>query len=252
MTDIRNCSGALRYQNEPIGTAFLVHESGLLATCRHVLYARTEHPDDVMFTFAPFGSMDSLRTFVYGVNMEHDVALLKLTDLPPAHMVPARLIRSQHVRPGTTFALVGYGELTDNMHRYDYISATGEITGTTRRNDVDVFRLESQGLLPGMSGSAVWVEQLAGVVGIQFGRFTVRPGGPSWMEGTGWAAKIDILAELDSRIQLCDPPETAAEASVTNITSTVNIADRGGRNISLSGNSVYCEQSGTPPRDEQQ
>ena len=207
-------------KNGITGTAFLINEKGLLATCFHTI------ENAFRTTGMPFGNDMEWRTLtgetgeaviINNHDRRQDVALLKITSEFPAHLRPVKLIRSTAAIPNTKFSMRGYGLIRDKHISYDDVSAIGHIVGESTRNQVSVLQLQSAQLLEGLSGAPVYCEKLEGVVGLLSARFSIDPKSNTWLEHTGWAAKSEAIADLlPGQIELLEPP-ASSESSLFNL-----------------------------------
>src|SRR5919202_2315143 len=141
--------GRIKYNDQIVGTGFVVHESGLIATCYHVLKVAGEPFTGKIFTFEPLIDLAQAvqATALAQCDQAHDVALLRLNEPLPEGVEVARLVRSDAAESGMHFETQGYGRLDDAGHRYSYGSAAGTVVGPYGRDNTDVLVLESKHLL---------------------------------------------------------------------------------------------------------
>ena len=217
-------STVILYQNgKGIGTGFLVHESGLLATCYHVV--RDVFGDNVAAavgqpiefeTLQSHGIPTSRSTAVLTDRFDaaNDVALLQNQGALPTNLHPMTLIRSdtEHIQ-NVTFKLLGHAELPDKQANYAHYSAIGQIIGVIPRNGVNVLQLKSNDLHRGMSGGAIYVESLGGTVGMQSVRLSVNPNETTWGHNTGFACVSEAIACLSPEQIKLQPPTAQVPAA---------------------------------------
>src|SRR5919202_5479901 len=99
--------GRLKFTNQIIGTAFVVHESGLISTCYHVLKSAGEPFAGKIFTFEPLIDLAQAvqATALEQCDQAHDVALLQMNEPLPEGVEVARLVRSDAAPTGTWFEI---------------------------------------------------------------------------------------------------------------------------------------------------
>ncbi len=133
------------------GTAFVVHRSGYLLTCAHVVHGGKE------FT-VKLGDNETPAT-VIEVDAEHDLALLQVTT---TGLTPLPLGDSRKVQTAQEVRVVGY-PLSDVLGSGVKV-ATGSIAGTVDRGGKQLFQLDAA-VNPGNSGGPV-VNDRGEVIGI--------------------------------------------------------------------------------------
>jgi len=194
------------WNNKPVGTGFLVHESGLIATCYHVVRVAGDSPEGQRFIFEFLTDGQTRRAIVTDkLDPQHDIALLQLTGPLPKEVEPVTLINSEATRSGMNFQVIGFGEVNDPTHQYRYSSATGVIVGPTDRDGVDLLQLESKQVLRGMSGGPVIAGAVKGVVGLISARYNIDPSTGLWMRDTVWAARSEQIAALHPKLEVVTP-----------------------------------------------
>lgn len=202
--------GRLIWNNEPVGTGFLIHQNGLIATCAHVVEDREtgEIPVGEVLIFEFLSSGQRRRVKVTNkFNQKYDVVLLQLSGSIPEEVKSAVLIQSSAAKSGMGFQVTGYGQINDPNHQFDFSSATGVVVGPTLRDGVHLLQLDSKQIVPGMSGGPVMVEELNGVVGVISGRYNQDPRTGFFMRDTVWAAKSEDLAVLDQNLSVRVPKQ---------------------------------------------
>jgi arsenate reductase-like glutaredoxin family protein len=163
---------------EIVGAGFLI-SSEYLITCAHVvneslglIVTSAEKPTDIDIIECDFpiiASGTSLKTTVevwYRVkinsNDPQDIAILKLKDSVPSQAQPVSLITSE------------IGDLSDHNYkaygfsRNEGVWSDGKIQGDIANNKIQIEDNKSTGYAVegGFSGTAIWDEQLGGVVGM--------------------------------------------------------------------------------------
>src|SRR5688572_6474459 len=129
-----DCIGKLIYNGKILGTGFIAHGSGLVATSYHVVAKVGDPPIGKKLTFRFLdGSHDLSMSVTHAVDRKHDVALLRVVGRRPSGIAVAKLLPSSTARPNVGFHTRGYGYLDDPNHTYDDLSAAGQIAGTSRK-----------------------------------------------------------------------------------------------------------------------
>lgn len=208
-------------KGEPVGSGFFVHKDGLIATCVHVLRDCLDTPEietlGASFQLTTLEQHTELRATCIEIDEVNDVALLKLNGKIPDEATVATLIPSDLLAKKLyNFAVTAYGKFTDKDYQYDFLSASGTISGFFKRSKRKtnnllasrMIQLKSEEILPGMSGAPVTIPDLGGgVVGILSGRYNIDPKTTQWMTRTAWATQIEALVALDreNRLVLTDP-----------------------------------------------
>jgi tetratricopeptide (TPR) repeat protein len=199
--------------DQSAGSGFLVHEDGLVATCRHVLAAGGEDMDNKRFAVRLLNGGEAVPASIHAMPPKEnpeDVALLKIDGPVPEELKKATLVQSDGVRPGHAFELTGHGKLADAGHQYDFLPAHGDVAGIVRRDRIEMLQLSSNEILQGMSGAPITVPELGGVVGLLSARYSADPKSGAWMQGKAWAARIEALAALDPRLKVQKPVSSPA------------------------------------------
>jgi hypothetical protein len=242
-----NYIAILKYQGKVLGTAFLVSKK-LAVTCYHVLAAAGVEPftgETFQLQFLQGGPVieaDARKM----ANQSLDTALLSLNDdLPFEIGVPPLIDAPLEKLAGTDFITLGYGRVdNDPLHSYGQMPAQGKIAGLAERDGVVRIQLESQSILPGMSGGPIWAPSLGGVVGMLSARFRVDPMADTHNRDAAWAVQAAHLAQLDpERIKLLPPVETPAAAQRPNkvINNWGTLVTDEGRIINVSNGGTYNE-----------
>lgn len=162
---IRSASGAV------VGCGFLVDPMHVV-TCAHVVSDALGHPDvevlgsatiDVEFPLlatSPGARASVVRWDPATADDRGDVAVLRLLDAPPVGLVPARLLGADDLW-GHTFRAYGF------PRRHDHgVWAAGVLRGRQAAGWIQMEGGPGYAVEPGFSGSAVWDDELAGVVGM--------------------------------------------------------------------------------------
>lgn len=160
---------AVLRNGQPVGTAWLVNDKGILLTAGNVLCKNTacdEVYDEVQIRFSEdFPRQAYNIQLAFQEEMGIDFAILKLTTIPSDRQ-PLPLSLAQSVRG--QFRLHGYGEALK-----DPATGIGEFTGVVdrqRSRSYRIFRLRSQELVDvGFNGGAVYSDDLNAVVAMQIG-----------------------------------------------------------------------------------
>lgn len=213
----------VRFNNTPIGSGFLVHDSGLIATCHHVLIAAGNPVEDREYQINSLRKPTVVPARVLAYDKELDVALLQVVGNLDLDLTVAPLISSEAVHSQMGFVITAFGVMPDKDRRFEFVSAQGTITGSMRHEGVDLLQISSQEILKGMSGSPLTVPELGGVVGVLSGRYNVDLTKHQWMRDVAWAAKIEALEALDQRIKAGSPqpPMNASRQTSTVAIGTV-------------------------------
>ncbi|WP_141578758.1 FxSxx-COOH system tetratricopeptide repeat protein [Actinomadura sp. WMMA1423] len=184
-------AGLVLHAGRPITSGFVVHPSGLIATCWHVVEGR----NDVSFAL-----LDEEHAFPVQLacqpDLQHDLVLLRPAPhvrLPP--LPAARLIGSDSAHPGDSFAAQGFGEIEDSFHDYRFLAATGHIVGPMQRDGVIYLQVESRQVLRGMSGAGIVLGSDEGVIGVLTERYN-PPSEQTWLRDTAWIVPAEHVAAL--------------------------------------------------------
>ena len=161
---------------EIVGAGFLVSEEYII-TCAHVVnqsigenVTSTKKPTEIIeCDFPRIASGTSLEATVeiwypvkFNSNDPQDIAILKLKDSVPSQAQPVSLITSE------------IGDLSDHNYkaygfsRNEGVWSDGKIQGHIANKKIQIEDTESTGYAAeaGFSGTAIWDEQLGGVVGM--------------------------------------------------------------------------------------
>ncbi|MEU6483655.1 FxSxx-COOH system tetratricopeptide repeat protein [Streptomyces sp. NPDC046887] len=203
-------AGRVLCGGEAVGSGVVVHNSGLIATCWHVIAAR---PGGGGLGFTTLDGRYSFPVMVDGEpDRRHDLVLLRPADqvrLPA--LEAAWLVAADCVPAAEPFTVQGTGTVRDPGHVYEFLSATGRIIGPAQRDGATWLAVESRQLLRGMSGGALVSGTHGGVLGLLGERYNPPPG-ETWMRDTGWAIPADRVAalrpELLTAIRLRRAPST--------------------------------------------
>lgn len=228
-----NSTVILQFNDKPLGSGFLVHNSGLIATCHHILSNLfNQQPKDAVGEILDFVTLldrKSSNPAVYHAqvtdyqNEKNDVALLKIQGKLPGRLQAVKLIRSEHpLVSGAEFSLDGYAEVPDPGVRYGYFSARGKVENTIPRQQVKVLKITSKDLFPGLSGGAIYATHLGGVVGMQSRRLSLDPKESNWGRDMGFACISEAIASLvPDTLKVHDPTMSTAAYSL-GIPQTIN------------------------------
>lgn len=228
------------WNDQPVGSGFLLHEDGLIATCHHVLRdilqggaksrvgkhlepITMESPVGKRFQITTLDRSQRIEAICLASDPDHDVSLLQIDGALPQGVQIPRLIDIKSTPMGSyTFTVTAFGKIEEAAYQYEYFSTGGEIWGLISRSSkaqsspsVQMLRLQTKTILPGMSGAPVYVQELDGVVGLISGRFNVDDNG-KWLGEIAWASCINDLAELDleKRLQLVKPVTTGLSTRI--------------------------------------
>ena len=247
-----NATVILRRNGKPVGTGFLIHESGLLATCFHLVPRRSAPAsgaaEAIVGEIMDFVTLDADGFGVTGqaevtnrFDAERDAALLQIRGEVPAALQAVPLIRGDHrAVVGADFEIVGHAQLPDPGVRYDYYPAIGQIESVLPRGPVRVLKLKSDDIHPGMSGGAIYAPKLGGVVGMQSERLSTDRK-LEWGKNTGFACLSEAIAAL-SPIPLTLPAPTVASAP----TRIQNINAQNIQQLGINAQTVMIGELGLP------
>lgn len=200
----------IRGKDSFVGTGFLVHQSGLIATCYHVVEDACGSKNEPIsagnsLEFVTLDNRPGWAIITEALDERCDIALLQVKGDIPLGLQSVPLLDSKAIEPQQQFTLTGYGEVPEeqqHQHRYDYVSAKGSIVGPAKRDDVDLLQIESSQLLNGMSGGAIYCQSLGGVVGLLSERFN----SPDWFRYTGWVIPAEALVQLaPDKLKVVEP-----------------------------------------------
>ncbi|MEU8091638.1 trypsin-like peptidase domain-containing protein [Micromonospora chalcea] len=183
----------LRADGVPVGTCFQVRP-GVLFTARHVLAEiGADHVDaevDVDGLASGAATVAGVAA-VAAVDPVHDLAVLTVEVPLPA--VVGRLAPSRAVPARAEVVITGVPTIADD-HGYLALTATGRWQGTAVREDrVELGRLESPAVVPGMSGAPVRLVEDDAVVGLLAARYNSAD---NWMRDSVWVVRSEDIARL--------------------------------------------------------
>lgn len=237
-------TATLRHNETLLGSGFLVHRSGLLATCYHVLRHLGEPVADKPLEVCFLGEERwSPARATQHYDQRHDVALLQL-DTPRPDLAVPQLVSAGGGQRGEAFTLTAYGVLEDSGRSYAYLSALGHLVGPAERDGVGLLHLESRQILRGMSGGPIFMPAVNGVIGILSERYTIDPLTSTFMRDTAWATPVAALECLDGRLQPRRPPQTRSDGQ-----GNVWVGGDNNGNIATSGGSIVVHSRPDPPED---
>ena len=219
-----NSTVILQLNDKPLGTGFLVHGSGLLATCYHILNdcfkTKADNAIGQTLDFVTLSERESPNPTIGHAQVtsyhdeKNDVALLQIQGELPLGLQAVKLIHGEHLLvSGADFLLEGYAEVPDPKVRYGYFSARGQVVNTILREQVKVLQLTSQNLHRGMSGGAIYATYLGGVVGMQSRRLILNPDQGNWGRDTGFACVSEAIAALAPDVLKLHDPTLSTDAS---------------------------------------
>ena len=167
---------AVLRNGQPVGTAWLVNDKGILLTAGNLLCKNTacdDVYDEVQIRFSEdFPRQAYNIQLAFQEEMGIDFVILKLREIPLDRQ-PLPLSLAQSVRG--QFRLHGYGEVLK-----DSATGVGEFAGIVDRQNSSsyrIFRLTSQELVDvGFNGGAVYSDDLNAVVAMQIGIGATRFG----------------------------------------------------------------------------
>ncbi|MFM7884184.1 MAG: serine protease, partial [Microcystis panniformis] len=160
-----------------VGAGFLVSEEYII-TCAHVVnqsigeedLTSTKKPTEIIeCDFPIIASGTSLKTTVevwhpvkFNSNDPQDIAILKLKDSVPSQAQPVSLITYK------IGDLSGHNYKAYGFSRNEGVWSDGKIIGHIANNKIQIEDTKSTGYAVegGFSGTAIWDEQLGGVVGM--------------------------------------------------------------------------------------
>lgn len=217
---------------KPLGTAFLVHETGLLATCFHILRDRFQSAanavgQELQYVTLPESELPNPAVRQAEVMSQfdsaNDVALLQIRGEVPTQLQPVKLICSEHpTLSGTAFSLQGYGDIPDPGVLYRHYLALGTIDGWVPRDQVKVLKISSKDLYRGMSGGAIYATQLGGVVGMQSRRLNIDPKQGLQGRDTGFACVSEAIAALAPDVLTIHEPTVQPPTLITPSLRNIN------------------------------
>lgn len=167
------------------GTGFVVHESGLIATCAHVVWPewmrvrRLPRPDTVRVVFHVNGEERTARVVQewWRDPDAEDVAILQLEGPLPEGAKPLPLGSSRHSR-GHDFFSWGY-RLVETFP--EGLAAEGRIQARVRYGARDALQLLTSQIDAGMSGAPLWDVQGRRVVGMVNAFWETRRHQDAWL-----------------------------------------------------------------------
>jgi Trypsin-like peptidase domain len=201
--------GRLLRNGVPIGSGFVVADSGLVATCAHVVV--DEQSGGIVigqkFEFQLLVSIQSATTDVANAHtlsyettelndLRFDVALLRLTDqVSNAMPSVATLAESRSVRflSVPSWHTAGYSSLRDSSAEYSFTSTDGVVVGPAVRNGVDVLQLRANDVQRGMSGAPVILDNGGMVIGIISERYHSED---DYNSNTVWAIRAEHFVRV--------------------------------------------------------
>jgi S1-C subfamily serine protease len=186
----RNLVGRiLQDEGIPVGSCFAV-ASGVVVTASHVLdHVPAEVGDSVEFGMLD-GSGPAVRATVLAKDRLSDLAILRAAEecLEPIEGI----VLSDSVPPFTKVTVTGVADV-DDAHSYDWLDASGEWQGGAQRDGlVHLGRMESRGVMRGMSGAPV-LRSDGLLVGIVSSRYNSEDG---WLRDSVWLARTEHLLQL--------------------------------------------------------
>lgn len=188
-------AGRIEISQSPVGSGCVVHPSGLVATCWHVVSPYVDSLEPLRFA-----TLDGHYKFpiemVRPPDLRQDLVLLRpASGVSLPELATARLLASESALPGDIVTIQGFGKVDDPRHRYDFLSATGRVIGPAQRDGISVIEIESRQVLRGMSGAGVALGSFEGVVGLLSGRY-IPPPGEGWFRDTGWVIPAEQIVAL--------------------------------------------------------
>ena len=178
----------LNSDGNPVGTGFIVHEKGYIATCVHVLEL-IDASTSVTIRFHANKGQDTAYIMPNWHDADADVAILVLHgDLPEA-VQPLPLTTSQHSN-GRKFVSFGYPNRPD----FNGLGGTGEVILTVDENGQDRLQLRSEETTHGYSGGPIWDPIWGKVIGMT--RNGLRADGIGRGGTTAFAVPTETLATI--------------------------------------------------------
>jgi hypothetical protein len=131
------------------GTGFLVHESGLIVTCAHVL-GNEPRPENILVVFALTGQVCSAKVLAQGWRPREaeDVAFLQLQGPVPAG-VEALSLGQSHGTEGHSFLTFGFPDASPD----EGLNGSGQIIGHTLVKGINILQIVSSQVTTGFSGA---------------------------------------------------------------------------------------------------
>jgi tetratricopeptide (TPR) repeat protein len=219
----KNSMVVLLIAGRPVGSGFLVHESGLLATCEHLVNElQIAHREE--FEFRTLEDETGRAIVTKHQDAANDAALLQINGKLPGKLVPVTLIKSDSAQ-GIAFIMMGYAEVPDSKHSYKFYPTGGTVEGVVSRDEVKLLKLKCEDLFEGMSGSAIYCPDLGGVVGMQIERLSIDPKGERVGANTGFACISEAIADFLPELRMNKPKRVELISSITfgNIAATGSI-----------------------------
>ena len=188
----------------PRGTCFQV-ASGVLVTAWHVLEEIDAATEGTRLHIDPLAGGSPSSAEVVRLDPLLDLAVLTADSPLPA--TAGDLTRTDQLTLRTEVSVTGHAAPRDPGHTYRSLTAPGQWTGGTTRDDaLPLGRMTSSDVVPGMSGAPVIRDRDGTVAGVVSGRYNSADG---WLAGTVWVARTeDLLALLDgiAAVRLREPP----------------------------------------------
>ncbi|OLB64095.1 MAG: hypothetical protein AUI10_12550 [Actinobacteria bacterium 13_2_20CM_2_72_6] len=173
-----------------VGTCFQV-EPGVLVTACHVLADIGRAAVRARVAVDALGGGDAVPAEVRATDPLRDMAVLATQTPLPASVTG--LVATASVTPSASIVISGVSRFPDRReHRY--LTTTGVWQGAALREDrVALSRVESSGVVRGMSGAPVRLIPGDSVVGVVSARYNSADG---WLRDSIWIARTEDLLPL--------------------------------------------------------
>ena len=172
-----------------VGTCFGINENTLVTAC-HVLDQLASKVGSKVQVDGLDRPGEQFTVRVLAMDPSSDVAVMQSSaGLPTA---VSAILLTDTVPPFTRVLITGVADIEDS-HDYHLINSTGEWQGNARRDGLDLGRLQSKAVVPGMSGAPVRRASDGAVIGLVSARYNSRD---SWMRDSVWVARTEHILDL--------------------------------------------------------
>lgn len=213
MWNIKEFTGVLQYQGQPVGSAFVVsNQKRYIVTCKHILDEIVQlqraqsieevlnniHLDEACLTFHLGGTSIGVALAYVSSHPIYDVALLQypqntitVPSTPPLLDIPPI---------GSDVLIGGYAVIPDDKYATQWFSTVGKVAGDFDRQSLQgghteyLIHIQSQTVVRGMSGAPIAIQGL-GIIGIQSERY-YPPDEDNALEAARWAVPIKAATAL--------------------------------------------------------
>lgn len=200
---IQVTAGIVRILNRAdstVGTGFVVHKEGLIATCAHVIASAGYGPSDrVSLIFQETGAKAEavVEPTWWCAPLAEDVAILQLTDPLPSAIPPLPLGESS----GTVdhpFQSYGYPAIGTD----DGLYGAGQILGGIVQQGIPLLQIDSSQVTVGFSGGPVFDRLKRRVVGMVTA--IVDPDAHGRLRDVAFVTPTETLRETCDKLRLAD------------------------------------------------